>query len=582
MSNGNRNTNVPRFTIRRMSAEEAERSRRQQAQARHMQPEPPVQQPIIVEPPEPVPEKPISTAEPEEPQVITGVTGACFRSAGAVLAFLSSALGTGLIDEALVRHSSDGRWWAEVPVSDIRLVPLVWTSGGRPYGYHENQWQALSISGELPGKDEKPEIIDAQSWPMVELSHLLARTGMKPGYYRALKRLDVLVPGALGRWVLRRAAALGLEVSIRTVNRSPLEDGSETGTGALLFQLTAGAQVTEIPAALVYSLTRLPYVIAADPGGGEKLLVDVRCRSPLPVNILENMVPHDQVWVLGPRETGSWRLRFIGEVIDGALLLEVPGVPIKNLTIPGEPGRAVMPQPVPVRLKPGLGNNSQVDAVLVDDMELEWLKSFLPTRNPAELYFLLPGDGLHVLLSPGGLPGIGVPFGVPLVHTGPMGLYMEVRQEFFPPMPDAARIERYRLDENSLVIVTQKGTFRYATGNLLPAWVLWVGPIPGTRERLSEKSQALLSKISKALIPEEVKHFQEPKQKEKKPVTREERSKRLEEAQKQELKGNFLEAAENMEAAGYPGPAGRLYERAAGGALFEKTAPPTPPAKASI
>jgi len=573
MSNGNRNTNVPRFTIRRMSAEEAERSRRQQAQARHMQPEPPVQQPIIVEPPEPVPEKPISTAESEEPQVITGVTGACFRSAGAVLAFLSSALGTGLIDEALVRHSSDGRWWAEVPVSDIRLAPLVWTSGGRPYSYHKNQWQALSISGELPGKDEKPGIIDAQSWPMVELSHLLARTGMKPGYYRALKRLDVLVPGALGRWVLRRAAALGLEVSIRTVNRSPLEDSSETGTGALLFQLTAGARVTGIPAALVYSLTRLPYVIAADPGGGERLLVDVRCRSPLPVNILENMVPHDQVWVLGPKETGSWCLQSVGEAVDGALLLEVPEIPITDISSP--PG-SVLPQSVPVQLKPTPALKSIVDAVLIDDTQLDWLRVFLPTRHPAELYFLLPDDKYHVLLSPGGLPGIGVPFGVPLVHTGPLGLYIETGMDFFPPLPDSARLARFQLTEDTVVVVTRSGAFRFSITNLLPAWVLWVGPAPGIQQGLSKRSQNLLGRISNQLFQKEVEHVKPQKQKETKPVSRKERVKLLEQTQKEEVKGNLVKAAEMLEAAGYPGPAGRLYERAASkerGTLFEKTAP---------
>jgi hypothetical protein len=309
-------------------------------------------------------------------------------------------------------------------------------------------------------------------------------------------------------------------------------------------------------------LTRLPYVIAADPCGSERLLVDVRCRSPLPAYIMDVMAPQDQVWVLGPAETGCWRLKPSGEEVDGALLLAAPEIPVITKTPPVS--GSGLPEPVPVQLQSSPALKTRVDGVLLDDKELEWLRIFLPGQFPTELYFLLPGDGYHLLVSPGGLPGVGIPFGIPLTRTGPGGLYVESGMDFYPPLPDSARIACFKLDEGWATVVIRSGAFRFSIEQMVPAWVLWVGAPPEIRQDLSTRGRELLSRISETIRQAEA---QRPEKKEAapaaKPVDRKERVKLLEQAQREELKGNLVKAAERLEAAGYPGQAGRLYERAA-------------------
>ena len=64
-----------------------------------------------------------------------------------------------------------------------------------------------------------------------------------------------------------------------------------------------------IPAALVHSLSNLPYTAICQPTGleGERLLVDIRCQAPLPGTLLGGMIPEGETWVLGARtwDTGD-------------------------------------------------------------------------------------------------------------------------------------------------------------------------------------------------------------------------------------------------------------------------------------
>lgn len=118
------------------------------------------------------------------------------------------------------------------------------------------------------------------------------------------------------------------------------------------------------------------------------------------------------------------------------------------------------------------------------------------------------------------------------------------------------------LNNETTVAVMSDSAYRFDINNMTPTWTLWIGEVPTVQEGLSARSEMILSKLSSVIRQAEAKQAQPP-QKEHKPVSRSERVRLLEQAQREELRGNLVHAAELLEQAGYPGPAGRLYERAA-------------------
>jgi hypothetical protein len=486
-------------------------------------------------------------------------TAGRFRSANSTLAFLGSALGMGLADEAIVRQTPEGHWWAEIAVPAERIASLIWTSGGVPFGRMDQVWAALSPTGKLPDIDDR-EKLAVDDWPVVELVHLLAETRLSPRRYRGAVALNVIAPGQLGRWVLRRATALGLNVTIVPSLCQPLavQDGPEQSVSLLRLQSDSARSIS---AAFVHSITNLPYVIVAETSGSEfeRILVDVRHRLPISPAIIGGMVPEGESWVLGPPDVGHWRLRRAGQEVDGASLLETDLI---GIAAPLELPPATQTKPIPVRLIARPQTGRRVDAVLLDDTELNWLRLLLSTFPSAEMSFLLPGPGVHLLTAPGGLP-TSVPFGVPLIRTGPGALYIELGRDFYPPLPDSARQERFQLDENTAVVVLTHSAFRFDASLMTPSWTLWVGEAPPVQQGLSGTGKRLLGQISAAIRESEVQRHVVPMRERRLEVSRTERTRLLERAQRAEIAGRIVEAAELLERAGYPGPAGRLYEKAA-------------------
>ncbi|OUL34960.1 hypothetical protein BV372_12700 [Nostoc sp. T09] len=535
----------PKFTIRRITPEEKPPS----------QPTPPVKNQT------PTPAPPTPKTPTPQPSLDTS-TGGRFRSVNSVLAFLGSVFGTRLSETAVVRRSPQGTWWVEVAVAHQPITPLIWTAGGRPFIRHNQQWVALSLSGDLPADNTNTEKVDVSSWAIVDLAELLASASLPPSRYRGANVLDVITPGSLGSWILRRATALGLEVTLTPALQQPLNNQQQQASGVLLIQLRATGNRT-IPAALVHRLTSLPYTTVAaastDTDRG-RILVDVRQRLTLAPSVIEPMIPESEIWVLGTADVGNWRLTITGNQIDGSLLLDAPQLP--QAQSPSLP-KAQPPAPIPVQLVPRPGTGRQVDAILLDDIELSWLRNLLMGRPVGEMAFLLPGLGYHLLTAPGGLPAQ-IPLGIPLVCIGPGALYIELGMDFYPPLPDAARQQRFQLNSQTAVVVARNQSYRFNTAQITPAWVLWVGEAPKVQQGLSPQAKKLLNSISQQLQPQETKKgiasIFKPKQKK-----RVEGVGILEQAQQAELQGDLVKAAALLEKAGYPGQAGRLYERIAMG-----------------
>lgn len=499
------------------------------------------------------PEEPAtSPVKKPEPTPPPSLTGGFFPSVNSVLAFLSSVFGARLAETVVVRRPPQGTWWAEVAVIQERIAPIIWTVGGHPFVHHHQEWVALSP------KNANTEKLPVDSWAIVDLAELLAAATLPPSRYQGATILHVITPGALGRWVLRRAAALGLDVTLTPALQQPLNQPQQEASGVLLIQLRAIGTRT-IPPALVHRLTSLPYTTVAtsstDPDK-TRILVDVRQRLSLAPSLIEPMIPETEIWLLGTADVGNWRLTTTLNQVDGSLLLDTPQLP--QAPSPALPPTQ-LPAPIPVQLVPRPGTGRQVDAILLDDTELSWLRHLLMGRPGCEMAFLLLGAGYHLLTAPGGLPAQ-VPLGIPLVCIGPGVLYIELGMDFYPPLPHAARQQRFQLNSQTAVVIARNQTYRFSTAQITPAWVLWVGEAPPVQQGLSPQGRKLLDSISPQLPKKGILNIFRSQ-----PIKGIEGLGILEQAQQAELKGDLVQAATLLEQAGHPAQAGRLYERIATG-----------------
>lgn len=509
--------------------------------------------------PEPVPPK--APPKKSESPPAAAATGGRFSSPGGVLAFLNAVAGLRLTEQAECRRSIDGAWWwSAVELTWAQAAELVWAAGGVPYSRRDRAWVfSLSADGQVGGA--MADKIDPSNWPEVELADLVAATPFQSaGAAPALDAAEVVLPGTLAQWGLRRALEYGLQVRMASALRRPLR-GAGAESGAVLLKLRGEGK--RVPGALLHAFARMPYTTVARAAGMEesRLLIDIRCRAPLAETLFARMIPANEVWVLGTPDVGHSRLRVSETDIDGSALVAAPTM--ANVAAPAA-GAVKMPAPLPVRLEPRPGGSSRVDAVLIDDAELAWLRDFLIGRPVGESAFLLPGNGRHLLTAPGGLASA-VPFGVPMLRVGPGGLYVESGHAFSPPLPEGARRAAFDLKSGRSVAVTPERIFQFDTAQMLPAWRLWLGPAPPITSGVSGEGAKLLAGLAEYLRQQEAGVKKEEPQPQ---ATRKvERSELLAKAMEAELAGDLVTAASLLESAGELGQAGRLFEKAANKAL---------------
>lgn len=432
---------------------------------------------------------------------------------------------------------------------------MIRTAGGRPYGAVSVGWTAFSGSGSFGTQAKMALTVD--DWPRADLAALLANCALPSRQPVPSKALAAIVPPALGRWVLQRALALGLEVDLVTLARRPLS-GEESETGALMLTLRSK---TPLPGSLIHTLGDLPDTLLAHlderiDTARQSLFLDIRCRCPLPEAVLRESLPATEPWALGTPDVGHWRFRRLGTPIPGLSFLysAIPDpAPFQGAT------SAPTPPPIPVRLVRRREIRRRSDAVLLEETELRWSIPLLVNRPAADAVFLLPGAGRYLLTTPGGLDEA-LPFGIPLVRIGPGGLYREQDWDFHPPLPVQARRSVLAFSERQAVAATAEGIFIFEIDRCLPAWALWVGPTPVVQGGLTAEGERCLERVAEtvrtAAAQQFAATFASP--------SPDDRPRLLEQAQRAEWAGDWVGAAELLEAAGEPARAARLYEQAAG------------------
>ncbi len=308
------------------------------------------------------------------------------------------------------------------------------------------------------------------------------------------------------------------------------------------------------------------------PDTGEALLVDVRYQVPLASALVAALVPRGARWLLGGPEVGYWRVESAGAAVDGLALLDVPVIADRAAVMPPIPD-STLPARLTLTLVPRRSMATVPDAILLDDAELHWSRTFLLGKPAAETAFLILGSGHHLLLAPGGLLSA-VPFGVPLCHVGPGGLYVQAGRDFAPPLPQMARASLFPCPPESIVAVTSASDTgalraeRYALAQMLPVWTLWLGAAPTVLAGVSGAPARRLHQLAEAIEAQEaepptgMRRLLPRALRQQRPTDRE---RLLRQALAAQQAGEFVRAAGLLEEAGEPVAAGRLYERAAGG-----------------
>jgi hypothetical protein len=433
---------------------------------------------------------------------------------------------------------------------------LIWSAGGTPFTQVDGKWLRVTPAGRVD--TGRGELLDPAAWTASSVADAVAHVTLRPVRYADVSKVAVLTPPQLGRLVLRKSLARGLNVTLTPVRRSPLS-GTSNSSGGVLLRLSGE---TVIPRSLVSSLSDLPYTTVADASApnNPRLLVDVRFRTLVNPDWLTESIGDKELWMIGPPDVGRWRVEATGRETDGGALLDLQDAPL--IEVPPAP-EAALPTRLPVMLAdtPASG---PVDAVLLDDRQLAWAAKFFLARPNEGNTFIIPGMDVHLLIGSG---SSAAPFGTPLTRIGPQGLYLEQGKTFYPAMPNGARLKHFPAADNRVVAVTSIGAFSFPLDRLLPVWSLWTGDAMPVQEGLSRAGQAIVTRIAEEVRKAE-RIIWERQQKESKPAgeqrSRPEDEPRLvEEATKEEARGNLVHAAELMERAGRHADAGRLFERAA-------------------
>lgn len=528
-------------------------------------------------------------------------TSAVFRSAAAALAFWAAAAGAGLARQARARLSPDGRYWIEVAAPPAHAAALASAAGGAP----------------LADPADAGRIAD--TWTSIDVHHLLAGSALRPAPLSAEPEVMAFVPAALARWVLDRALARGLDVHLAPATWHPV-DRDQPGHAGVWLRIRgplgparpgtragsagnagSGEPHAVVPAAWLRAIADLPGVIVARPAhdgapGEPRLCVDIHHRTPVPEPLLARLLAaeprpgHDapdvsdvpgapdvpgahDTWLLAGPDIGPGRIALAGDWVPGSTLVVAPAVPVTPAPAAGE---AHLPEPVPVRLvrAPAPTLQRLPDAVLVDERELHWLRTYLMSLPLGERVYVVPGMYRTLVLA-AAESAAGLPLGVPLVRVGPGALYLEQGLAFAPPLPEPARAAAFAATDDEAVVITAEGAWRFRLRALVPAWTLWAGPGPRLRDAHDEHLGGLrklgdafsrAAQAARPADPRSVSRFKLPPDilpMSGAPLGPRERARLRDEAAAELLRGELVSAAEKLERAGDPAAAARLYERAA-------------------
>jgi hypothetical protein len=460
--------------------------------------------------PQPAPEPPLP--EPPAPEPAAGeprpfeVLGR-FAAAARALTFAEQAMQAAQRDGADCYLAGDGSWWvaATLPLGPAR--EMAGLGGGRLYvatadGFAADRGWGDEPSGQaasLPGRTPVP------------LLDLVRVAGLHPAPVVPLREACVLVPGHLVRDVVERAQDLGLRATYELVTLDPLFAADRPGAARASYAVwlsaqpapgprSPGAVAETLPAALLSALADDPFALVCRPVE-RALLIRYGHASPLSDGALARLVAvaGDETWLLAPPPDGCARVTQAGAPLDAASLVEL-GPPHRLLDAGAdqahaEPLGAGGPAPRPLTLVPTTAHRAQVDAVLLDDADLDCLPLLLAGDPLADAALLIRGTARHLVTAPGGLL-TELPVGEPLTCVGPGSVYLPLGFRLDPPVGPSARAALFKPDRRIAQVVLRDTRLGYDLETAEPLWRLWAGAVPELDLQLGRQELADLDRAA--------------------------------------------------------------------------------------
>lgn len=485
---------------------------------------------------EPLPEPPPEPEPPGEPRPVDVL--ARFAAAARALAFAEQAMQAAQRDSADCYRAGDGSWWvaARVPLGTAREMSGL--GDGRLYVRVADGYAADRGWGDAAAGGPAAALPDLAP---VTLLGLVRVAGLHRVPARPLRETCVLAPGYLVRGVLERAQDLRLRVTYQLARLDPLfgtgvaeapagaeniaVSGSPAGPGGTgpggggtapracyAVWLTAGPASGQpaartgpgqastgqevLPAALLSALADDPFLLVCRPVE-RTLLIGYGTASPLSDRALAQLVAAEGggTWLLAAGPDGCARVTWDGEPLDADGLAEL-GPAHALIDLAGDQPYAEAaaaahgPVPRPLTLVPAGARAARVDAVLLDDADLDCLPLLLAGDPLADVAVLIRGGtghdhgagsgrraARHLLTAPGGLL-TELAVGEPLTCVGPGSVYLPAGYRLDPPVGPAARAALLRPDTRIAQVLLADVRLGYDLDAAEPVWGLWAGPVP--------------------------------------------------------------------------------------------------------
>jgi FtsH ternary system domain X7 len=416
----------------------------------------------------------------------------------------------------LVVRRGDDAWWVEGDVSLSLARELARLSGGRIYAVAADVLLLDAGWGPTPepGQAERRPMAGLAEVPAVDLvreAGLRLRPGGRP------RQLNLLARAERAAVLIRRGLDLGLVVSYRPVRVIPLF--AEPGQGESVpertlteVRLQAVQRETdrraELPASLVTALDRDPQALICRSTG--RLMIQHGWHSPLSDHQLEYLVqaaaasgtgpPPDpgNTWVLAEPAHGCWNLVPLARSFtDGWQLIQLgpahrlkPGDP----ALADEPGAAASPVPSRLTVVRTSRTGDPLDALLLEDADLRYLRTLLEGHPLAALAQVVPGRGQHLLLAPGGIIER-IPIGRYLARVGPVPVYVAHGWRTEPRLPAAAWQELVAHVRKCAFVLEPERTLVFDQRARRPVWELWAGEMPPFDDDLTDDTEVALSEL---------------------------------------------------------------------------------------
>ena len=445
--------------------------------------------------PEPLPE-PEGPSEPIPFDVV-----AWFATAARALTFAEQAMQAAQRDDADCYRDSDGGWWvtARLPLSAAR--EMAGLCDARLYVRVADGYVADRGWGDDPGNGPAAVLADVIPVPLLELVRVAGLHRVPP---QPLREACVIVPGHLVPGVLDRAQDLRLGAAYQQARLDPLFVADETATSRVCYViwLTAGPAGTQpglagrgttgpgvgglglagprqggrvpeaVPAALLAALADDPFALVCRPVE-QTLLVGYGTASPLSDRALTRLVAADggQTWLLAAPPDGCAQITWTGAPLDASGLVQLgPAHALVDLNGSqpyAEPGSTARgPVPRPLTLVPAAPRTARVDAMLLDDADLDCLPLLLAGDRLADSALIvrgtvpIHGTARHLLTAPGGLL-TELAIGEPLTCIGPGSIYVPTGFRLDPPVGPAARAALFQPDQRIAQVVLREARLGY-------------------------------------------------------------------------------------------------------------------------